>query len=269
MNKNSIKLVENQLKSKKLFIGSKICYFDNTPSTMTVAKETATQGCQDGTVIIASSQTAGRGRLGRTWSSPNGGLWMSLIVRPAISTHLIPIITLAAGVCVCKTIQKLYHITSGLKWPNDVVINGKKVCGILTEGSINANTINYAVVGIGVNLNFSNDLLPHELKERSTTLLHETNLHIKPEQFLLELLIEINGMYGKLSNDISEIKNQWKKYSITIGKEVNAIYNSEVIYGIAKDITLEGNLVITLESGEEISVCSGEVTLRGNNNSYV
>ena len=269
MNINSIKLIENQLNSKNLIIGSKICYFDNTSSTMTIAKEIAVQGCQDGLVIVASSQTSGRGRLGKNWSSPEGGLWMSLIVHPSISTHLIPLITLAAGVCVCKTIHKLYHITPGLKWPNDVVVNSKKVCGILTEGSIDANTVKFAVLGIGVNLNFSIDLLPDELKERTTTLLYETNLHIKPEHFLLELLIELNSIYRQLNNNFSQIVNEWKKYSITIGKEVNAIYNNKVIHGTAKDITLEGNLIIRLENGEEISVCSGEVTLRGKNNSYI
>lgn len=262
--------IQNSLNTQNYILGRKILYFKNIDSTMVYAKNLASKGYdENGTIILAKSQTSGRGRLGRSWLSPAGGLWMSILLYPYIQAEEILLITLAAGVCVCKTIEKFYNLIPGLKWPNDVVINNKKVCGILTEGCIEHNTIKYAILGIGINLNFSKELFPKELKKYATTLFSESNLLVKPEQFLYELLVELNINYKELiNNNKYYILDQWKKYSVTIGREVIATYNNKTITGIAKGITSKGGLIIRLETGEDIEICSGEVTLRSKN-SYV
>lgn len=262
MNKNDFKDIEYSLKSRNLALGSKIYFYENVPSTMHVAKALAAQGCEAGTTIVASAQNGGRGRLGRAWSSPEGGLWMSIILHPTIPSDEIPLVTLASAVGVCRAIEKLYNLTPGLKWPNDVIIKGKKVCGILTEGCVESNKLLYAVVGIGVNLNFNSQLLPDELKSSATTLLDESGFIIEQKDFLLQLLIELNILYNELANNKLHVLNLWKQYTITLGKEVTASYNNRTIIGLAKDITQDGSLVIKTETGEEIEVCSGEVTLR-------
>ncbi len=265
MNINSIQYIQNILKSQGYILGCKIHYHEELSSTMIIAKNLAIQGCDSGTTVVAKTQISGRGRLDRNWSSPEGGIWMSIVLRPPIDPYDVPLITLASGVSVCKVIQKLFNLTPGLKWPNDVVINGKKVCGILTEGCIDSGMVSYAVLGIGINLNFSADLLPTEFKASATTLLTESGKPIEPEQFLHQLLIELNSVYRELIDNRPQIIDLWRNFSVTIGKEVSAFYNNKIISGIAKDITQDGNLIIKLDTGEEIEVCSGEVSLRCNN----
>lgn len=262
MNINSIQYIQNTLKSQGYVLGCKIHYYEELSSTMTIAKNLAIQGSDSGTTVIAKTQISGRGRLDRNWSSPEGGIWMSIVLRPPIAPHDVPLITLASGVSVCTVIQKLFNLSPGLKWPNDVVINGKKVCGILTEGCIDSGTVSYAVLGIGINLNFSADLLPAELRTSATTLLTEIGRPIEPEQFLHQLLIELNSVYRELIDNRPQIIDLWRKFSVTIGKEVSAIYDNKKICGIAKDITQDGNLIIKLGSGEEIEIYSGEVSIR-------
>jgi BirA family biotin operon repressor/biotin-[acetyl-CoA-carboxylase] ligase len=262
MKKNDLERVKNNLHQQNFIIGREIHYYESVPSTMIIAKELALEGAQDGTVVLADIQNVGRGRLGRSWSSPKGGIWMSIILRPSVSSEETPLITLAAGVAVCQTIKKLYLINSGLKWPNDVIINRKKVCGILTEGCIDSGTIKFAILGIGVNLNFSSNLLPKDLSQYASTLLSESGKHINSIDFFHQLLKELDAVYRYLGNNNLNIIKSWRDFSVTIGKEVVAAGNDNVIVGIAKDITSDGSLVIETKNGELIEVRSGEVSLR-------
>ncbi len=265
MKKEHLNLVETELKLRDCALGSKILYHASIPSTMSAAKELALSGCVDGTVIIAGEQDSGRGRLGKSWSSPRGGLWLSTVLRPQLSPQEISLISLAAGVGICRTIRKHCSMKAELKWPNDVLIRGKKVCGILAEGSINSGRVEYIVLGLGVNLNLDINQLPEELQEYASTLSAEYGKPIDFTDFLKNLLIELDSAYSLLLNDRTAIIALWKGYSITIGKKVSAISGTQTIIGTAVDITDTGSLVIELESGETIEVCSGEVSLRGVN----
>lgn len=263
MDKTDFKSLKNYIESQNFRLGNKIHVFENLVSGMITARDMALQGCPEGTVVIAEKQEAGRGRLGRNWSSPEGGLWMCIVLRPCCEPNGIQLITLAAGISVCKTVQQLYGLKPGLKWPNDVLINGKKICGILTEGSICANSIDFAILGIGVNLNFGTDLLPDELKSRAATLLDESGIYIEMEQFLYYFFAEMDEIYDKLKDDKPYIIQQWKEFSITLGTEVTALYSGKSVSGMAKDITPSGSLVIETGSGENVEIHSGEVTLGG------
>ncbi len=265
MERNCLNLVERELRIRNCLIGSKILYYANLPSTMSTAKELAFSGCPDGTVIIAGEQGSGRGRLGKCWSSPRGGLWLSIILRPQLLAQEISLMTLAAGIGVCSAIGKHCGLHAQLKWPNDVLIRGKKVCGILAEGSISSGRFEYVVLGLGVNLNLDIRQLPKELQEHVTTLSFECREPIECFEFLKELLIELDSTYSLLSSDRTGIIDLWKGYSITIGQKVSAISGTQTIIGTAADITDTGSLVIVLESGETVEVCSGEVSLRGVN----
>ena len=265
MDKNDLELIVNNIQKHNFIIGSKIYSYEDVSSTMTIAKELAAEGAQDGTVVLAETQNVGRGRLGRSWHSPKGGIWMSIILRPSVSLEETPLITLAAGIGVCKAIRTLYSMNPGLKWPNDVIVNTKKVCGILTEGCIESGITKFAILGIGVNLNFSNDLLPKDLNQYASTLLSESGQHINSIDFLSQLIKELNSVFKDLGNNKLNIIKSWRNFSVTIGKEVLATGKDNIIEGIAKDVTSDGSLVIETKQGEFIEVRSGEVSLREGN----
>lgn len=262
LNENNLEKIQNAIFKNNLTIGHKIYYYPLVQSTMNVAKKLVEVACPHGSLIIAASQNGGRGRMSRTWVSPVGGLWFSIILTPSIPPSLFSKITLAAGISVCEVIQELYNIKPGLKWPNDVLLNNKKVCGILTESLVESNIIKHAILGIGINLNFYKEELPEELYLTGSTILSETGKYLEPEIFLHKLLIRLNEKYSLLeSQRIFEI-DRYKNFSITLGKQVTAIYHDKEIFGLAKDINGDGNLIIELENGENIEVCSGEVSIR-------
>lgn len=263
MNDYNLELIEKQIRTQNLSIGSKIHYLKDTASTMSVAKEFATKGCQDGTTVISSTQLNGRGRLGKDWSSPEGGLWMSIVLRHQLSMDQAQLLTLGAGTAVCKTIENVYRLNPGLKWPNDVIVSGKKVCGILAEGAVSSGKPDYAVLGMGVNLNFPAGLLPKELQQYATTLLDLTGFHVEFEEFLYKLLYELNLMYKELTSNKPYILELWKHYSVTLGSYVTAYFGGHTVEGVARDIAQDGSLVIETGAGNLIEVCSGEVSIRG------
>jgi BirA family biotin operon repressor/biotin-[acetyl-CoA-carboxylase] ligase len=268
MNKNNIIInnlnfqsIERKLSDKNYLLGHKILPYKKVESTMTVAKNFAISGIPHGTIVIADTQTLGRGRLGRAWSSPKGGLWFSIILRPELPLDEVSLITLVSGLAVSKTMQKLYKVQSGVKWPNDILVQNKKVCGILTEGLIGAENLEYAILGIGVNLNFDSAILPDELRETAATLLSITNHYVPSEDFLYELLDSLNFEYMEFIKDKKKFIKELEQHCITLGKEVFAYYHDKTITGTAKKITNRGGLVIKTDT-DEIEVFSGEVSIR-------
>jgi BirA family biotin operon repressor/biotin-[acetyl-CoA-carboxylase] ligase len=254
-------MVKAELQTK--VIGKTIHSFRQLTSTNDIAKELAKKGAAEGTVIVADTQTHGRGRLDRTWISPQGGLWFSIILRPKVNPRDAPQLTFMMSVAVAKTINKLYGLKAEIKWPNDVLVNDKKVCGILTETSTKGNLLNYAAVGVGVNANLSLNNLPANLRGSSTTLKDELKREIQLETFLRSLLEEIEHYYNLLTQrKFNIILSEWKQLSRFLGSYVQITSLDEKIEGWATDIDENGALIIKLQDQTTRKIISGDVTVR-------
>lgn len=251
-------LTEDGIKSslKTDFIGRSVYIYDAADSTNSRAKENSS--APDGSLFIADAQTGGKGRLGRSWASPSGvGIWMSLLLKPSISPNEISQITLAAGLAVCRAIGS----GAVIKWPNDIVIGTKKVCGILTEMSAEIDMVNYVVCGIGINVNTPS--FDGELSEKATSLLLETGEARSRAEIVSAVLNEFEPLYADfLKNGLKNILPEYKPLCVTLGRDVSVTYKGEAFTARAVDIDNSGALVIE-RGGERITVNSGEVSVRG------
>ena len=246
------------------FIGREIHNFEKLSSTNTTAKEQAEKGAKEGTTIIAETQTSGKGRMNRPWVSPRGGVWLSIILRPHIDTEDASKITLTTAVAVTGILRRLYNVTAEIKWPNDVLIDNKKVCGILTEARLRGKTVNFVVVGIGINANFSIQALPEELRASATTLKEVLGKSVDREKLVAALLKEFEDCYKAFKNEESgKMLEEWRGMAGFLGKEVEITSFEEKVRGVAVDIDENGALIIKLKNGERRKVLSGDVTVRG------
>ena len=228
------------------YIGKNIIYYDSIGSTNSKAKELAENGQEHGTVIISEEQTTGRGRLGRNWVSPKyKGIWMSIILRPNIITENISQITLLGAAAVQKAIMKM-GIKTSIKWPNDIVLNSKKVCGILTEMSGEIDHINYLIMGIGINVNLEEEDIPSDLKDVATSLKLESGKHMERKILLANVLNIFEELYSDFvqNGNIKETIEICRKNSMLIGKEIQLINRGKVTTAKAIDISEKGELVI-------------------------
>lgn len=247
------------------YIGKNIIYYDSIDSTNTKAKELAEAGAEHGTVIISEEQRSGRGRLGRSWVSPKyKGIWMSIILRPNIITENISQITLLGAAAVSKAIMEM-GIKTGIKWPNDIVINGKKICGILTEMSGEIDHINYLVMGIGINVNLKEEDIPEELKDIATSLNLEAHKSLNRKILLASVLNIFEELYSDFvqSGNIKECIEICRKNSVLIGKEIQLVNRGKVTTAKAIDISNKGELVIENHQGVLQYIVSGEVSIKG------
>lgn len=246
-----------------LIIGRNIVYRETVGSTNELAKELAQKGAEDGTVIIAEEQTAGKGRMGRQWFSPAGkGLWFSVILKPEISPVDAPKLTLVSAVAVAKTLREL-GIPAGIKWPNDILIHDRKLAGILTEMNAEFDRVHYLVVGMGVNVSLGNESLPAELSDIATSLEDHTKSDCSRIQVLASLLNNLDAVYRDFSEGrFAQILTQWKEMSITLNRTVRIVNIGDIDEGIAFDIDEEGALLLMKENGTLKRIMSGEVSLR-------
>ena len=247
------------------YIGKNIIYYNSIGSTNSKAKELAENGQEHGTVIISEEQITGRGRLGRNFLSPKyKGIWMSIILRPNIITQNISKITLIGAAAVQKAIMKM-GIKTSIKWPNDIVLNGKKVCGILTEMSGEIDHINYLVMGIGINVNLEKEDITLELKDVATSIKIESGKHMERKLLLANILNIFEELYiDFVKNDnIEETLEICRRNSTLIGKEIQLINRGKVTIAKAIDISDKGELVVENSSGDVEHIVSGEVSIRG------
>lgn len=246
--------IQSLLKTE--FIGKNIIVYDKTDSTNLRAKSNCNK--PDGTVFIAETQTNGRGRLGRAWNSQKGtGIWHSILLKPAVPVSNISEITLAAGLAAYRAIGH----NSKIKWPNDIVIGNKKVCGILTELSADADKINYIVCGVGINVNTSG--FPTEIADKATSLFAEFGHSFDRNELTANFLNEFETVYKLfLTAGIAPFKDEYKQNCVTIGRQVRVSGQSGTIIGTAEDILSDGSLLIRTEN-DCIAVNSGEVSIRG------
>lgn len=236
-------------------VGSEVRHFEMVSSTNLVAKELAKKGAEDGVVVVADVQTEGRGRKERKWSSPEGGLWFSVILHPKIPPQKGAILTMAASIGMVEGIDKITGLKPKIKWPNDVLIKEKKICGILTEMDAKTDRINFAVVGIGINVN---NKLEADLRERGTTLLKEMGTKIPMVPLFKAILESFDKAYGKVvDNDYDFIIKKWSSFSSTIGRKVEVSNGNGIIKGIATGIDEDGCLIV--KDGETHRVTSGDV----------
>jgi len=230
----------------------KIHHFWEASSTMNVAKELAKRGTEEETIVIAESQTHGRGRLGRDWLSPMGGIYITLILRPKISPIYAPRINLMASVAVAKAIRKFFGLKAELKWPNDVLIEGKKVCGILAEMEAETDVVNFVNVGIGINVN--NPIFPYA--KMATSLKEELGKEVSRKEFLNSVLKEINEQQVLLTK--GDLLEEWKSLSATLNKDVRIVAPGEEIIGRAIDIDASGALILRSQDGSLRSAIAGD-----------
>lgn len=235
---------------------------DTTPSTNLLAREAGVRGDKEIGVFVALQQTAGRGRRGRTWiSNTEDGLWFSFLLRPEAEPGTASMITLLFGLCILKAIQKTCNIPAGIKWPNDIISlhNGKKLCGILSETSMEDNRISYAVVGCGINVlqtSFPEDI------EAVATSIHMEGAEITRTQMLAAVLREVAAGYRIFAKDPSAFLPEYRANCATLGRTVR-IESASPVVGTAQDISYQGDLLVRSPDGTTVICRSGEVSVRG------
>lgn len=247
--------VSYDLNTKSL--GKKIYYFETISSTMDVAMQLGIKGAQEGTLVLAESQTKGKGRLGRTWFSPKfKGIYLSLILRPKILPSQAPVLTLLAAVSICEAIKKTVDLDTQIKWPNDIIIHNKKLGGILTELSAEMDEINFLIIGIGLNVN--ND--KKNLVASATSLKEQKKESVNRVSLLQEILRRIEINYLLFQNKGSAaIIDEWRQHNITLGKRVKVYCHKEHLEGEASGIDSDGGLLIRKDSGVIEKVMAGDV----------
>lgn len=248
------------------YIGRNILYFNTIDSTNKKAKDIA-ESSSYGTVVISEEQTAGRGRLGRSWSSPKGkSLLISILLKPNIDLSKVSNITLVGAVALVKTLET-FGIEGLIKWPNDIIINDKKIAGILTEMSAEINQVNYIVMGIGVNLYVKSEEFPEDIRHKAGSILSETGKSIDRKEFTGKFLNYFEKYYQEyfLGNNFKEIVRISKEKSILLSKEVRIISRDTTYEAKVLDITEEGHLLIEKKDGTKEEIYSGEVSVRGKN----
>ncbi len=249
--------VKKGLKTK--FMGKDIHYFKEVDSTNDVAKYLAQNGAEEGTVVVAEIQNRGKGRRGKTWISPPGGVWMSIILRPDIPPSRAPQLTLVTGVAVAETLKKELKLNVGIKWPNDILIGNKKVCGILTEVNASINKVNYVIVGIGIDMNVDVPLFPPDLQKGATSLKNELDTEINGAILVQKFLLNLEKLYSQFTaGKFPDILNEWRFLSKTIGSRVEVRTRGKTVQGDAVGINKDGILILELDDGSLRKMISGE-----------
>ena len=233
-------------------------------STNTRAKELARNGAPQGTVLIAGHQTGGRGRMGRTFQSPEGmGVYLSLILRPGCKPEELMHLTCATGVAMAGAVEKVSGIRPGLKWINDLVVGSKKLGGILVEMSVDKGLVDYAVIGIGINcLQKPGDFHP-DIAELATSLSLEAGKNIPPEALAAAMVEALWKMSGVLFTQKTQLMGLYREGCVTLGKDIQVLRGDAVRPGKAVDLDMDGGLVVAYPDGTVETVSSGEVSVRG------
>ena len=236
--------------------------YDSLPSTNELARQMAAQGATEGTIIVAREQTSGRGRLGRSWASAAGeGLYVSIILRPKVPPRQFSIMTLASAVAVAETLASAFAVSPDIKWPNDVMVSDRKICGILLETASDGDRLEYAVLGIGVNL--SQRTFPDGLLEIATSLFLESGRVVEPEDFLPPLLERLQHWYAIAVNSPRECVSRWEKMSTyAYSCPVRVISAGAVIEGTTAGLSEGGSLMVRLPNGDIQEIASGEISIR-------
>lgn len=243
---------------------NKILYYQELDSTNTKIQELAAKGAAHGTVVASEKQTAGKGRRGRAWQSPAGeNIYFSILLRPQIDTTKAPMLTLVMAHSVAKVIQRLGFDGIRIKWPNDLVMNGKKVCGILTEMQMDGTDIDSVVIGVGVNVNA--EKFPEELKETATSLYLQGNAKVERNKLLEDIVAVFEKEYKQFleREDLSFLREEYNCLLVNKGREVRVLEPGNEYTAYALGINDKGELLVRRNDGTVETVFAGEVSVRG------
>jgi BirA family biotin operon repressor/biotin-[acetyl-CoA-carboxylase] ligase len=241
------------------FCGRRVIYLTSTQSTQDIARREAEDGAPEGTVVIAEEQTAGRGRFGRRWVSPAGlNLYLTIVLRPDVAR--LRALSIAAPLAVCRAVDAVSDVRPLMKWPNDVIVNGKKLAGVLIESEMSGENVRYALVGIGINVNYRID--DPEIAGIATSLIQQSDREVSREKLLAALMNEFESLYIRSASD-SDVLGRWKERLDTLGREVTVRFQGEFYEGVAEDVDSYGNLLLRLADGRVLTLEAGEVSLRG------
>ena len=239
-------------------------YHKELDSTNTEAKRLAEEGAAHGTLVVADRQLAGKGRRGRRWNSPSGGnIYMTLLLRPDLDPDDAPMLTLVMACSVARGIQKQTGLTAQIKWPNDIIVHGKKVCGILTEMSAKAGYIHYVVIGIGINVN--TEEFPEELRETATSIRLETGRTFSKNTLIADVMDFFQKDYQIFMKEknLSGLLDYYNGLLVNRGREVRILGVRDQYNAVASGINPRGELLVKRENGQEETVFAGEVSVRG------
>jgi len=243
-------------------IAKEVYFYEQTDSTNNCIRKLAKEGKKEGVVAVAEIQTAGKGRRGKGWQSPKGtGIWMSMLLTPNITPPEAPVLTLLAGLAVCRAIRQQTGLTAMIKWPNDILISNKKICGILTELYAEMDSVHFVITGIGINVN--TEVFPEELQKTATSLKIEKGESISRKNMIKAVIEEFEKIYLQYEKECSFLpfREEYKKYCINIGKELQ-ILSKQPFIAKGVDITEQGELLVQKQTGEKVVVFSGEVSIR-------
>ena len=252
--------IRAQLKSR--LVGSEILVFEETASTNDVVEHLAKSGAREGLVVFAESQTRGRGRRGRAWTSPRGkGLWFSVLLRPELPPTAAGRITVAASVAVARAIRQNCGVDARIKWPNDVTVNGKKLAGILTELRADADEILLAILGIGIDVNCKPEDFSSELASIATSLELQTGGAHDRVALAAQVLAELDKCYQAALTDFETIADEWAKLCTTLGRQIVVTMGQRRIEGFAQALDSDGALLLRRDSGQVERILGGDVVV--------
>jgi BirA family biotin operon repressor/biotin-[acetyl-CoA-carboxylase] ligase len=248
---------------KTEILGRSIRLFDEVDSTQNVAHKLVREGAQEGTIVIAEAQTAGRGRMGRKWHSPKGkGIWMSLVLKPEIPLPLLSQLTLLIAVALCRSVRRVTGLEAGIKWPNDLLVDGRKISGILLESSAEDERLHYVIAGIGISANLEEKDFPPELRNAATSLLIETGREIEREVLIGDFLGQLEEFYRLYTQQgFTPIRLLWEALSVSLHRPIRVNTERGVVEGSAVALDETGALIVELEDGKRMTLYSGEVHL--------
>ncbi|MCE7792146.1 biotin--[Salipaludibacillus sp. CUR1] len=252
--------IYSRIKKNDLF--ENVVYHNSVTSTQTVAQQLANEGVSEGTVVVADEQTGGKGRLGRVWDSEKGsGVWMSLVLKPQIDFRKAPQLTLLTAVAVTRAIESVSGLPLSIKWPNDLLVNGKKLCGILTEMQADPDRVQSVIIGIGLNVNHG--AFPEDLSEIATSMNIEAGKPFNRAEVIAAILNEFSWLYRTyLSQGFSLIKPLWEAHAVSIGKKIVARSTAGTTEGYALGIDGEGVLLLQDNQGETHRIYSADIELK-------
>ena len=245
--------------------GRNLRLFDVVGSTQDELRSLAEQGAPEGTVVIAEQQTNGRGRMGRAWVSPAGkGVWMSLLLRPSVPLPLTPQLTLLAAVALSRAITRLVPLTIGIKWPNDLLVDGRKISGILLESAAEDERLRYVVVGLGISVNLDEEDYPEELLERAISLKMAAGRPVSRSELIAEVLEQFERLYALyLEQGFAPIRALWEAHAVTLNRSVTLTTPQGAIEGVPRELDDMGGLRVELPDGSFRTIYSAEVNATG------
>lgn len=244
-------------------LGNKVIYLEATDSTNDIAKEHGKIGTKEGLLVVAERQNQGRGRRGRNWHSEPGGLYFSLLLRPRLSLMEVSTITLLVAVSIVQVLRSDYQLAAQIKWPNDILVNNRKLCGILTELSADPETINYLVLGIGLNCNTKLNDWPAEIQAIATSLSNLLGHQIQREKLLNQILVQLEANYlAFINNNFAKLLPLARKFSCLLGKTITINTHEQTYTAKAIDISADGSLLIEKPDGQRCNLWAADVSVR-------